>query len=102
MRLAYCLGIGGQLPAGDALAVSGSVVAGVLTGLGEVVFGMVCLAVAAIHGLTILTETTPAMTASSAGPISVCSSSGSDICSTSSTRPRFAWRLRGGELAPAG
>ncbi len=57
MQLAFGLGIGGQLPAGDALAVSGSVVAGVLMGLGAVVFGMICLGVAAIHGLTILTET---------------------------------------------
>lgn len=43
--------------AGGDMSAFGSVIASVLTGFGALIFGAVCAAVAAIHGLTILTET---------------------------------------------
>jgi hypothetical protein len=56
-RLAGSLGIGGAGPAGNDMLVFGGVVAGVLTAMGALVFGTVTAALAAIHGLTILSET---------------------------------------------
>jgi len=57
-RLFFGLGIGGAGPAaGNEMALFGGVLAGVLAGLGAMIFGLVFAALAAIYGLTIVTET---------------------------------------------
>jgi hypothetical protein len=55
--VALALGIGGGGSAGNEVGAFAGAVAGVLAGMGAVVFGVVFAALAAIHGLTILTET---------------------------------------------